>query len=107
MLEAERGSTNVYADLGDPDADEMLVKAQFATRIGEIIKRRRLTQSEAAAIIDMPQPKLSAMLRGQFRSISETKMLNCLTRLGQYVKIPVAPAEHHAQIDIPDLCRNK
>jgi hypothetical protein len=34
MLEAERGSTNVYADLGDPDADEMLVKAQLATRIG-------------------------------------------------------------------------
>jgi predicted XRE-type DNA-binding protein len=57
MLDFEPGSMNVYADLGDPDADGMLVKAQLATRIGDIIKRRRLTQSEAAAIIDMPQPK--------------------------------------------------
>lgn len=93
MLEAERGSTNVYADLGDPDADEMLVKAQLATRIGEIIKQRRLTQREAAAIIDMPQSKLSGMLRGQFRGISEAKMLNCLTRLGRDVTIVVGPAQ--------------
>ncbi|MCH4564372.1 helix-turn-helix domain-containing protein [Halomonas sp. EGI 63088] len=41
----ETGSTNVYADLGMPDAEEMLIKAQFAAKIGEIIKRRRLTQS--------------------------------------------------------------
>jgi predicted XRE-type DNA-binding protein len=91
-MEFERGSTNVYADLGDPDADEMLVKAQLATKIGEIIKRRRLTQTEAAEIIGMPQPKLSGLLRGQFRGISETKMLNCVTRLGRDVKIVVGPA---------------
>jgi len=95
-MEFERGSTNVYADLDDPDANGMLVKAQLATRIGAIIKRRRLTQSEAAAIIDMPQPKLSGMLRGQFRGISETKMLNCLTRLGRDVKIVVGPARRRA-----------
>jgi predicted XRE-type DNA-binding protein len=91
-MEFERGSTNVYADLGFPDADEMLVKAQLATKIGEIIKRRRLTQVEAAEIVGMPQPKLSGLLRGQFRGISETKMLQCLTRLGRDVKIVVGPA---------------
>jgi predicted XRE-type DNA-binding protein len=91
-MQFERGSTNVYADLSDPDADEMLVKAQLATKIGEIIKRRRLTQIEAAEIIGMPQPKLSGLLRGQFRGISETKMLNCVTRLGRDVKIVVGPA---------------
>ena len=92
----ETGSTNVYADLGRPDADEMLVKAQLATRIAEIIKRRRLTQVEAADIVGMPQPKLSGMLRGQFRGISETKMLNCLTRLGRDVTIVVGPARRRA-----------
>jgi predicted XRE-type DNA-binding protein len=61
----------------------MLVKAQLATQIAEIIKRRRLTQSEAAEIVGLPQPKLSAMLRGQFRGISASKMLHCLTRLGR------------------------
>ena len=93
MTEFERGSTNVYADLGYADADEMLIKAQLATKIGEIIKRRRLTQTAAAEIVGMSQPKLSAMLRGQFRGISETKMLNCLTRLGRDIKIVVGPAK--------------
>ena len=74
--------TNVYVDLGRPDADEMLIKARLAARIGEIIKRRRLTQVEAADVIGMPQPKLSGLLRGQFRGVSEAKMLNCLARLG-------------------------
>jgi predicted XRE-type DNA-binding protein len=82
MMEIEAGSTNVYADLGRPDADEMLIKAQLAARIGEIIKRRRLTQVEAAEIIGMPQPQLSGLLRGQFRGVSEAKMLNGLARLG-------------------------
>jgi predicted XRE-type DNA-binding protein len=81
-MEFERGSTNIYADLGFPNADEMLVKAQLATKIGEIIKRRRLTQIDAAEIVRIPQPKLSGLLRGHFRGLSETKMLNCLVRLG-------------------------
>jgi predicted XRE-type DNA-binding protein len=95
-MQFERGSTNVYADLAYPDAEEMLVKAQLATKIGEIIKRRRLTQTEAAEIVGMPQPKLSGLLRGQFRGISETKMLNCLTRLGRDVKIVVGPARRRS-----------
>jgi hypothetical protein len=92
----ERGGTNVYADLGAPDAEAMLVKAQLATKIAEIIKRRRLTQVTAAEIVGLPQPKLSGLLRGQFRGISEAKMLNCLTRLGRDIKIVVGPARRGA-----------
>jgi predicted XRE-type DNA-binding protein len=97
-MEVEEGTTNVYADLGRPDADEMLIKAQLATKIGEIIKRRRLTQVEAAAIIGMPQPKLSGLLRGQFRGVGEAKMLNCLTRLGRDVRIVVGPARRRSGV---------
>ncbi len=50
---------NVYADLGLPDADKMLVKAQRATKIAEIIKLRKLTQKQASTLIGMPQPMLS------------------------------------------------
>ncbi len=89
MTQIEKGSTNVYADLGLGDAGEMLVKAQLATKIGEIIKRRKLTQVQAAELLGISQPKLSNMLRGQFRGISETKMIECLTRLGQNVEIVV------------------
>ena len=89
MSKIEQGSTNVYAYLGLENAEEMLVKAQLATKIGEIIKRRKLTQVQAAELLGMTQPKLSNLLRGQFRGISEAKMLECLTRLGRNVEIVV------------------
>lgn len=92
MSKIERGSTNVYADLGMADAEEMLVKAQLATEIGGIIKRRKLTQVQAAELLGISQPKLSGLLRGQFRGISESKMLECLTRLGRDIQIVVKSA---------------
>ena len=91
-IDIKKGSGNVYADLGFKDAAEMQVKARLATKIGEIIKQRHLTQQQAAEILDMTQPKLSGMLRGQFRGISEAKMLDCLNRLGRDVEIVVRKA---------------
>lgn len=91
MSKIEKGSMNVYADLGVADAEEMLVKAQLAAKIAEIIKLRKLTQIQAAALLGMPQPKLSNMLRGRFRGISEAKMLECMTLLGRDVQIVVKP----------------
>ncbi|MDP1524924.1 MAG: helix-turn-helix transcriptional regulator [Rhodocyclaceae bacterium] len=85
----EKGSGNVYEDLGLPNAGEMQVKATLAAKIGEIIKHRHLTQVQASEILGMPQPKLSGMLRGQFRGISEAKMLECLNRLGRDVEIVI------------------
>ena len=92
MSNIEHGSTNVYTDLGLDNAEEMLVKAQLATKIGDIIKRRKLTQVQAAELLGITQPKLSGLLRGQFRGISEAKMLECLTRLGRDVEIVVKSA---------------
>ena len=92
MIEIEKGSTNVYADLGRADADAMLVKAQLASKIADIMKRRRLTQVEAAGLFGMPQPKVSAMLNGRFRGISEERLMRCLLALGQNVQIVVKPA---------------
>jgi len=92
MVEIERGSGNVYTDLGMAEASEMLVKAQLITKIGEIIKDRGWTQQEAADVLGMTQPKLSKMLRGQFRGVSESKMLECLARLGRQVQIVIGPA---------------
>ncbi|KMW73238.1 XRE family transcriptional regulator [Photorhabdus luminescens subsp. luminescens] len=86
----EVSSGNIYTDLGMEDAEEMQVKAQLATTIiGNIIKSRRLTQEKAAQLLGMTQPRLSNMLRGQFRGISEAKMLDCLNRLGRDVQIVI------------------
>ncbi len=92
MTDVQKGSTNVYADLDYPEADEMLVKAQLVTKIREIIKARDWTQQEAANVLGMTQPKLSSLLRGQFRGVSEAKLMDCLTRLGRRVQIVVGPA---------------
>lgn len=91
MSKIEKGSMNVYADLEVADAEEMLVKAQLASKIAEIIKLRKLTQTQASSLLGMTQPKLSNMLRGRFRGISETKMLECMTLLGRDVQIIVKP----------------
>ncbi len=88
-VDVEKGSGNVYADLGYADADEMLIKAQLMSKIAEIIKRKGLTQTQAAALLEMPQPKLSNLLRGQFRGFSERRLMNCLTKLGRDVQIVV------------------
>ena len=82
---------NVYAQLGFPDAEEMAVKAQLVSKIGEILRERGWSQQQAAKVLGLTQPKLSKMLRGQFRGISEMKMMDCLVRLGRPVKIVVGP----------------
>ena len=92
----EKSSGNVYADLGLADAQEMLIKAKLASKIGEIIQRQKLTQQQAAQLLAMPQPKVSLLLRGQFRGISEAKMLECLARLGRDIDIVVKPARRRA-----------
>ena len=95
MSEIEVSSGNVYADIGVENADEMLVKAQLAASIQEILSSRNLTQTQAAEILGLPQPKLSRMLHGHFRGISEAKMMDCITRLGRDVQIVIGP-EHRA-----------
>ena len=93
------GSGNVYADLGLADAQEM--QAKLASKIAEIIQHQKLTQQQAAELLAMPQPKVSLMLRGQFRGISESKMLDCLARLGRDIDIVVKPARRKAKPDAP------
>ena len=88
--EIEVSSGNVYADLGMHDAEQMQLKAQRAQIIGDILQITGLTQSQAAQILGMTQPKLSHLLRGQFRGISEAKMLECLVKLGRDVEIVIS-----------------
>lgn len=81
-IEIEIGTGNVYADLGFADAEEMVIKAGLAMKIAEIIKRKSYSQTEAANLVGLPQPKLSGLLRGQFRGISEAKMIEVLNPPG-------------------------
>jgi predicted XRE-type DNA-binding protein len=88
----EEGSGNVYADLGYAGSASMLVKAELTAKISEIVQQRALTQADAAKILGLTQPKVSALLKGRFRGISEHRLLECLTRLGRDVHIVIKPA---------------
>ncbi len=92
----EEGSTNVYADLGYVDAAEMHRKSQLAAEIARAIKARHLTQDAAAALLGIDQSKVSRITRGQFRGISEAKLLELVTRLGRDVNIVVGPVRRRA-----------
>jgi predicted XRE-type DNA-binding protein len=90
-IPAEEGSGNLYADLGYPDSESMLVRARLVAKIAEIVQRRALTQTRTAEILGLTQPKVSALLKGRFRGISEHRLLECLTRLGRDVHIVIKP----------------
>lgn len=90
-IPVEVGSGNVYADLGYPDSESMLIKAQLAAKIAEIVQRRALTQTRTAEILGLTQPKVSAILKGRFRGVSEHRLMECLTRLGRDVHIVIKP----------------
>ena len=92
----EEGSTNVYADLGYADAAEMQRKSQLAAEIARAIKARRLTQQGAAELLGIDQSKVSRITRGQFRGVSEAKLLHLVTRLGHDIRIVVGPVRRRA-----------
>jgi predicted XRE-type DNA-binding protein len=86
------GSGNVFADLGFPNPEEHLRKAELVYLISRIIAERGLTQAPAAAALGPDQPQVSALVRGRFRGGSTGRLLRLLNRLGQDVTITVAPA---------------
>ncbi len=96
MIEIETSSGNVYEDLQVSDAEVMHVKARLAGKIADILRHRHMTQQQASEVLGMTQPKLSGLLRGKFRGISESKMIECLNRLGRDVDIVIrkAPRNH-------------
>jgi predicted XRE-type DNA-binding protein len=85
------GTTNVLADLGLPDAEELAAKAVLARRINDLIDHRQLTQVAAATLLGMPQPKVSALRNYKLRGISLERLMQALVSLDQSVVITVRP----------------
>lgn len=87
----ETGSRNVFKDLGVPNAEEHLVKAQLVFKINSLMKERGLKQIDAADLFGVTQPDVSKMLRGEFRQFSVERLLRFLVALNQDVEIVVKP----------------
>ena len=95
-----RGTTNVFADLGYPDAEERQTKLRLAHAINGVIARRRLTQAAAAERLGVNQPKVSALANYKLEGFSVERLMTFLTALDQDVEIVIKakPRSREARI---------
>ena len=82
-------SGNVFADLGLLQSDDLIVKAELAAKVIDEIARRGLTQSQAAAILHIDQPKISALKQGKLSGFSIERLMRLLLLLGRDIEITV------------------
>ncbi|MGH9173763.1 MAG: helix-turn-helix domain-containing protein [Vicinamibacterales bacterium] len=87
--EITRGSDNVFADLGYPDAEERQTKLRLAHALNQIIEKRHLTQAAAAALLGVNQPKVSALLNYKLAGFSVERLMTFLTALDRDVEIVI------------------
>lgn len=87
----EVSSGNVFADLGLPDSGELLAKAELARQINNIINSKKLTQTTAATLLGVDQPKISALSKGKLTGFSLERLFRFLNILDQTITIKVSP----------------
>ena len=87
--EITRGSGNVFADLGYPDAAERQTKLRLAHALNQIIAKRHLTQAAAAELLGVNQPKVSALLHYKLAGFSVERLMTFLTALDRDVEIVI------------------
>jgi predicted XRE-type DNA-binding protein len=92
-----KSSGNVFADIGVPDAEISLLKADLIINIADLIKAKGLTQAQAARIMGLAQPDVSKLTRGHFSGFSYERIFGFLTALGENVTIRVGPAKTKKQ----------
>lgn len=88
-----RGTTNVFADLGYPDAADRQTKTRLALAVNNLLKGRKLKQREAAELLHIPQPKVSALKNYRLDQFSVERLLAFLTALNQDVEIMIRPRQ--------------
>src|SRR5689334_9074677 len=94
------GGGNVFADLGLPDADDRLAKAELAHEICGLIRSAKLTQVQAAQRLGIDQPKVSALMCGRLKEFSIERLIRFATRLGRDVVIHLRTPSHRGQTSI-------
>ncbi len=99
---SHKGTDNVLVDLGFEDAEELTAKAALAVKFNELVEQRGLSQTGAAAITGMTQPKVSQVRRYKLQNISLERLMQALVSLDQRVEIVVRPARraHGAGITV-------
>lgn len=91
MIDSEiiHGTTNVFADLGYPDAAERQLKTRLAMKVNGLLKGRKLKQREIAPLLGIPQSKVSALVNYRLDQFSIERLMEFLTALDQDVEITI------------------
>jgi predicted XRE-type DNA-binding protein len=84
-----RGTGSVFADLGFPDAAERQAKLRLAYALNQLLEGRKLSQAEAARMLGVSQPKVSALRNYKLAGFSVERLMNLLTALDQDVEIVI------------------
>jgi predicted XRE-type DNA-binding protein len=90
-IKVQPSSGNIFADLGLANADELLIKAELVQQISNLVDSKNLTQTEAAKLLGIDQPKVSALLNGKLSGFSTERLFRFLNALGSDVEIRVMP----------------
>ena len=90
-IKVRKSNGNVFADLNVPDPENALTKAKLVSAICRVIEERQLTQTQAAKMLGLDQPKISALMRGKLSGFSTERLLRFLNDLGQEVAIVIRP----------------
>jgi predicted XRE-type DNA-binding protein len=83
------GTRNVFADLGFPRADERQAKLRLAYALNQVIEKRNLRQADAAKVLGVTQPKVSALRHYKLAGFSVERLMNLLTALDQDIEIVI------------------
>ncbi len=86
-IESEESSGNVFADIGLPNPEEHLAKAEITFQICQIIRARKLTQVQAAKLLGIKQPNVSALMQGHLDGFSAERLFRFLNKLDKSVEI--------------------
>jgi predicted XRE-type DNA-binding protein len=95
-IDLEKGSENIFSDLGFDNPEQELLKAQLAYYIHQAIKEEELTQLEAAERIGVRQPDISKLMHGHYSRFSAERMFKFLNKLGYNVDIRIKKASLHS-----------
>jgi len=91
-VKSTKSSGNIFKDIGLPNADEHIVKADIVLAIAARIKAKGLTRAEVSKLIGLAQPDVSKLLRGHFTGYSFERLFGFLITLGENVTIAISPA---------------
>ena len=82
-------SGNVFGDLHLSGANEKQTKVRLAVAINQILERRRLAQIDSARLLDINQPKISALKNYRLKGFSVERLMHFVNLLGLDVEISI------------------